>query len=249
MDATIFGAWVATGLTLLIFSFLYKDNPLFKLAEHLYVGVSVGYTIVKAYDTVLVHLVVKPIVEQGEISLLIPVGIGMLMLTRYVPKAAWMSRYAFAFIVGMGAGLAIPRTISSFILKQVEDTIRPLLSLAGSDGVTFSMNLLNPASNLNAIIILLGVSSVLFYFFFSIEHTGAGKAVARTGIMFLMISFGAAFGYTVMARMSLLIGRLTDLIEYSDASYGRPTIWLLMFIVGALFLLSRKGQEHPPDSH
>lgn len=249
MDATIFGAWVATGLTLLIFSFLYKDNPLFKLAEHLYVGVSVGYTIVKAYDTVLVHLVVKPIVEQGEISLLIPVGIGMLMLTRYVPKAAWMSRYAFAFIVGMGAGLAIPRTISSFILKQVEDTIRPLLSLAGSDGVTFSMNLLNPASNLNAIIILLGVSSVLFYFFFSIEHTGAGKVVARTGIMFLMISFGAAFGYTVMARMSLLIGRLTDLIEYSDASYGRPTIWLLLGIVGALFLLSRKGQEHPPDSH
>lgn len=249
MDATVFGAWIATGLTLLIFSFLYKDNPLFKLAEHLYVGVSVGYTIVKAYDTVLVHLVVKPIVEQGEISLLIPVAIGMLMLTRYVPKAAWMSRYAFAFIVGMGAGLAIPRTISSFILKQVEDTIRPLLSLSGSDGVTFSMNLLNPASNLNAIIILLGVSSVLFYFFFSIEHTGAGKVVARTGILFLMISFGAAFGYTVMARMSLLIGRLTDLIEFSDASYGRPTIWLLLITVGALFLLSRKRQEHPPDSH
>ena len=249
MDATVFGAWVATGLTLLIFSFLYKDNPLFKLAEHLYVGVSVGYTIVKAYDTVLIHLIVKPIVEQGEISLLIPVAIGMLMLTRYVPKAAWMSRYAFAFIVGMGAGLAIPRTISSFILKQIEDTVRPLLSLAGPDGVTFSMNLLNPASNLNAIIILLGVSSVLFYFFFSIEHTGVGKAVARTGIMFLMISFGAAFGYTVMARMSLLIGRLTDLIEYSDVSYGRPTIWLLIVTVGALFLLSRKKQEHPPDSH
>ena len=247
MDATIFGAWVATGLTLLIFSFLYKDNPLFKLAEHLYVGVSVGYTIVKAYDTVLVHLVVKPIVEQGQISLLIPVAIGMLMLTRYVPKAAWMSRYAFAFIVGMGAGLAIPRTISSFILKQVEDTIRPLLSIGGSDGVTFSMNLLNPASNLNAIIILLGVSSVLFYFFFSIEHTGAGKAVARTGIMFLMISFGAAFGYTVMARMSLLIGRLTDLIEYSDASYGRPTIWLLLLTIGALVFISRRTRSEPPE--
>lgn len=161
----IVGAWVATGLTLLIFSFLYKDNPLFKLAEHLYVGVSVGYVIVKTYDTVIVHLVVKPIVENGEIALLIPVAIGMLMLTRYVPKAAWMSRYAFAFIVGMGAGLAIPRTISSFILKQVEDTIRPLLSLAGQDGLTFSMNLLNPASDLNAIIILLGLgrSSLLLF--------------------------------------------------------------------------------------
>ena len=247
MDARVLGAWVATGLTLLIFSFLYKDNPLFKLAEHLYVGVSVGYIIIKTYDIVIVHLVVKPIVENGEIALLIPVAIGMLMLSRYVPKAAWMSRYAFAFIVGMGAGLAIPRTISSFILKQIEDTVRPLLSIAGPDGLTFSMNLLNPASNLNAIIILLGVGSVLFYFFFSIEHSGAGRAVARTGIIFLMISFGAGFGYTVMARMSLLIGRLTDLIEFSDASYGRPTLWLLVVTVGALLVLSRRARLKPPQ--
>ena len=245
---TIIGAWVATGLTLLIFSFLYKDNPLFKLAEHLYVGVSVGYLIVKTYDTVIMQLIVKPIVDNKEFALLIPVAIGMLMLTRYVPKAAWMSRYAFAFIVGMGAGLAIPRTISSFILKQVEDTIRPLLSLAGSDGITFSMNLLNPASHLNAIIILMGVGSVLFYFFFSIEHSGVGKGIARTGVIFLMISFGAAFGYTVMARMSLLIGRLTDLIEFSDPSYGRPTIWLVLLIIGALAFLARRGSEHPPDT-
>lgn len=243
----IVGAWVATGLTLLIFTFLYKDNPLFKLAEHLYVGVSVGYIIVKTYDTVIVHLVVKPIVENGELALLIPVTIGMLMLTRYVPKAAWMSRYAFAFIVGMGAGLAIPRTISSFILKQIEDTVRPLLSMTGPDGLTFSMNLLNPASNLNALIILLGVGSVLFYFFFSIEHSGVGKAVARTGVIFLMISFGAGFGYTVMARMSLLIGRLTDLIEFSDVSYGRPTIWLALLTIGALVVLSRRVRPQPPE--
>jgi hypothetical protein len=249
MDATILGAWMATGLTLFIFSFLYQDNPLFKLAEHLYVGVSVGYTIVKAYDTVIVHLIVKPIVEEGQIALLIPVAIGLLMLTRYVPRAAWMSRYAFAFIVGLGSGLAIPRTISSFILKQVEDTVRPLLSLAGGDGLTFSLNLLNPTSNLNAVIILIGVSTVLFYFFFSIEHSGPGKVVARTGIVFLMIAFGAAFGYTVMARMSLLIGRLTDLIEFSDVSYGRPTWWLLIVTIGVLVLLARRVPNRPPDLH
>lgn len=249
MDVTILGAWMATGLTLFIFSFLYQDNPLFKLAEHLYVGVSVGYTIVKAYDTVIVHLIVKPIVEDGQIALLIPVAIGLLMLTRYMPRAAWMSRYAFAFIVGLGSGLAIPRTISSFILKQVEDTIRPLLSQGGGDGLTFSLNLLNPASSLNSVIILIGVSTVLFYFFFSIEHSGPGKIVARTGIVFLMIAFGAAFGYTVMARMSLLIGRLTDLIEFSDVSYGRPTWWLLIVTIGVLVLLARQVPDRPPDLH
>src|SRR5437868_7419242 len=84
----IIGAWVAVGLTLFIFTFLYKDNPLFKLAENLYVGVSVGYTIVKTYDTVIVQLIWKPMVENGEWALLVPVAIGLLMLTRYVPKAA-----------------------------------------------------------------------------------------------------------------------------------------------------------------
>ncbi len=249
MDATVLGAWIATGLTLFIFSFLYKDNPLFKLAEHLYVGVSVGYTIVKAYDTVIVHLILKPIFEQGEFTLLIPVGIGLLMLTRYVPRAAWMSRYAFAFIVGIGSGLAIPRTISSFILKQIEDTVRPVLALADGNTVTFTMNLLNPTSNLNAVIILIGVSSVLFYFFFSIEHSGPGKVVARTGVMFLMIAFGAAFGYTVMARMSLLIGRLTDLIEFSGSSYGRPTLWLLVATIVALVIMARRQRaETRPEA-
>lgn len=246
---TMLGAWVATGLTLFILSFLYKDNPLFKVAEHLYVGVSVGYTIVKAYDTVIVHLIVKPIVENGEWALLIPVAIGMLMLTRYVPKASWLSRYAFAFIVGVGSGLAIPRVISSYILKQIEDTIRPLLMLVPGEGVMFTWNLLNPASSINTVIILAGVSSVLFYFFFSIEHTGPGKTVARTGILFLMIAFGAAFGYTVMARMSLLIGRLTDLIEFSDATYGRPTLWLLAVTIATLVVLSRRSQSQPPEEH
>ncbi|MDE3223887.1 MAG: hypothetical protein KGN30_00585, partial [Nitrospirota bacterium] len=93
----LLGAWVATGLTLFIFTFLYEDNPLFKLAEHLYVGISVGYAIVKTYDTVVIRLIYEPMVKQGDWSLLIPLGIGMLMLARYVPKATWMSRIAFAF--------------------------------------------------------------------------------------------------------------------------------------------------------
>lgn len=242
----LLGAWVAAGLTLFIFTFLYKDNPLFKLAEHLYVGISVGYTIVKVYDTVIVRLLYEPMVKQGDWSLLVPLGIGMLMLARYFPKITWLSRIAFAFIVGVGSGLAIPRIISSYILKQVEDTVRPLVSLAAEGGPTFTYNLLDPASNLNALVLLIGVVSVLVYFFFSIEHTGPVRMAARTGILFLMIAFGAAFGYTVMARMSLLIGRFTDLIEFADPQYGRASLWLLLATVATLIIWSVRRSEHPP---
>ena len=246
----VLGAWVATGLTLFIFTFLYRDNPFFKLAEHLYVGISVGYTLVKAVDTVGVRLIYVPMIEQGEVTLLIPLGIGLLMLARYVPRAAWLSRLAFAFIVGVGSGLAIPRVISSYVLKQIEDTVRPLVSMT-PDGLTFTASLLNPASNLNAIVLLLGVIAVLFYFFFSVEHTGPVHVAARTGIFFLMIAFGAAFGYTVMARMSLLIGRLTDLIEFADPHYGSPSLVLLAATVIGLIVWSRWGgrvRTGPTDS-
>jgi hypothetical protein len=242
---SIFGAWVATGLTLFIFTFLYKDNPLFKLAEHIYVGVSVGYTIVKTWDTVVVRLIYVPIVKDGDWSLAFPVLIGMLMLTRYVPKLSWMSRLAFAFIVGVGSGLAIPRVISSYILRQVEDTVRPLVSVMGDGHPVVTFDFWNPLSSFNSLILLVGVVSVLFYFFFSIEHVGPVRIAARTGIMFLMIAFGAAFGYTVMARMSLLIGRMADLIDFSGARYGRPTLWLLGVTVAILimFAFRHRGQS------
>jgi len=244
----ILGAWVAAGLTLFILTFLYEDNPLFKLAEHLYVGVSVGYAIVKTYDTVVIRLIYEPMVKQGDWSLLVPLAIGSLMLARYAPKAAWMSRIAFAFVVGIGSGLAIPRVISSYILKQIEDTVRPLLSLAADGSATFTYDLLNPSSNLNAIVLLVGVVSVLFYFFFSVEHTGPGRAVARTGILFLMIAFGAAFGYTVMARMSLLIGRLTDLIDYAKPQYGGATWWLAAVTIVTLVAMRWRRKEVEPPS-
>jgi len=75
------------------------------------------------------------------------------------------------------------------------------------------------------------VVSVLFYFFFSVEHTGPGMVTARMGVYFVMIAFGAAFGYTVMSRMSLLIGRFSDLIKFSGAEYGYATLVLLAVTV------------------
>jgi hypothetical protein len=67
--------------------------------------------------------------------------------------------------------------------------------------------------SINNFLILLGVVSVLIYFFFSLEHKGVIGGVSKIGVWFLMIAFGASFGFTVMARMSLLIGRIQFLIR------------------------------------
>ncbi len=237
----LIGAWVATGLSLFMYSFLYKDNPFFKLGEHIYVGVSVGYGLVITYYEVMVKKLYVPMVQQGDWWLILPTLLGLLVLARFIPTIAWLSRISFAFIVGIGSGIAIPRVISSLILQQVQGTLKPLVTVGDGGVAWFTF------AGLNTLLILVGVVSVLFYFFFSIEHTGVVHRIARVGIYFLMVSFGAAFGYTVMARMSLLIGRFDELIQYASPDYGYATLVLLAAVVVGLVWWER-GRSPESDN-
>jgi hypothetical protein len=51
------------------------------------------------------------------------------------------------------------------------------------------------------------------YFFFSKEHKGITGRMADIGIWVLMVGFGSTFGFTVMSRVSLLVGRFEFLIN------------------------------------
>ncbi|MBI2883371.1 MAG: hypothetical protein HYY11_05645 [Candidatus Methylomirabilis oxyfera] len=237
--SVLLGAWVAAGLTLCMFSFLYKDNPFFRFGEHLYVGISMGYTIVRIYYDVMVKSLYTPVMQEGKWWFLIAAILGLLVLTRFIPKISWLSRISFAVIVGFGSGVAIPRIISSNILQQVQGTLKPIVNAGQS---SFGM------AQFNALLILVGVVTVLIYFFFSIEHKGPIQVAARIGIYFLMINFGAGFGYTVMARMSLLIGRFDDLILFGSREYGYASLVLLGMIAVGLFMWERSsGASSGPD--
>jgi hypothetical protein len=195
------GIWIAAILTLAIFSFLYRDNPFYKFAEHLLVGISVGFLIVIAYKDTVVPKVLDPLFVYRNLMTLVPVILGLLMFTRFSKKQAWLSRPALALYIGFGAGVAIPANMQSYILAQMKATISPFDQAANFGDI------------INAVIILIGLVTTLFYFYFSKKHEGSFGVLARTGIYFLMIFFGATFGFTVMARISLLIGRVTFLLR------------------------------------
>ena len=91
--STILGAWVAVALTLFIFSFLYKDNPFYKFAEHIFVGVSAGYWVVYEYHNVIRPNLIEP-VSQGQYIYIVSGIMGVMMLTRVLPKVGWISRWA-----------------------------------------------------------------------------------------------------------------------------------------------------------
>jgi hypothetical protein len=206
---TIIGTWLAGFLTLAILSFLYKDNPFYKLAEHIYVGVSAGYWLIYvAFFDVKPMLWDTFVTETGAEKwiILIPGALGIIMLSRWFPKTAWLSRWPIAFTVGVGAGLGITANIQGYVVPQIEATLLPVTGF-------------NVVS-LNNVILVAGVVTTILYFYFSKPHRGILGGAARIGIVFIMISFGASFGYTLMARISLLIGRLyfllADLLHVID---------------------------------
>lgn len=188
--------WIAVFFTLSVYSFLWKDNPLFKFAESVTVGVGVGYAMVQWFTLSLVGRFWTPLTTDfsSRFHLIIPAIMGLMLITRIIPRFTWLSRYALAFTMGAGSGFALPRVIQAGVLQQLYATMLPIeFSLHG-----FLYNL----------IIIVGVLSGLIYFFFSKEHKGWFGSIANVGIWFLMVGFGATFGYTVMARLSLFIGRV-----------------------------------------
>lgn len=186
------GIWIGAFLTLAFWSVLFKENPVFSFAEHVYVGLGAGQAIVVGWSNVQ-SLAINPLVDEGNLTVIIPLLLGILLYTRFLgSELRWLSRIPTALMVGIGAGLAFTRFAQSDLIGQVRGT---MLSLGSIDHL----------------IVVVGAMCTLAYFFFTSDHkvvTGMSKA----GRMLMMVAFGSAFGNTVMGRLSLFIGRLRYLL-------------------------------------
>jgi len=225
LNFEIIGAWLVVLMTLSIFSYLYGDNFFYKSAEHIFVGVSAGYIFaITFWDQIYPNLLGRlfpSYIDAGydfDISYIIPFILGIFMILRLVPSLSWLARISIAYIVGMAAGLKFYVFINSNILFQIK-----------SSTIDFSLSYFEI---FNQLIILIGVICGLIYFFFSKEHKGTIGKISKLGVYFLMIKFGASFGFAVMGRISLLIGRFDELIEYSsvDYNYATPIIFIIMVV-------------------
>ena len=274
-SAELLGAWLVVLLTLCIFSYLYDDNPFYKAAEHLFIGVSAGYwaslffwtqiqpnlfgrlwpsrivendgSILKSiwyaiyeifnFITTGFGVLDRNVFPEGgigeremQLSYVIPFILGIFMLLRLVPKFGYLARWAIAYIVGMTAGLRFYSFLNSNVRMQIQ-----------ASAVDFTSDWIGI---INALILFIGTLTGLIYFFFSTEHKGTIGKLSKIGIYFLMIKFGASFGFAVMGRISLLIGRMNDLNKYSTSefNYATPILLIAMIVSLALWAFIGKGQ-------
>ncbi len=122
----VLGAWIGIFLTLCILSYLYKDNPFYKLAEHLFVGVSIGYVITQQYYNTIKPNLLAHLADQEWIYL-IPLVLVVLLFTKsLVPRLGWVGRYPIAFVVALYAGIQINAVAQADLAEQVKVTMQPV---------------------------------------------------------------------------------------------------------------------------
>jgi hypothetical protein len=185
------GVWIEVFCMLAIFSFLYKENPVYRFAEHLYVGIAAGHAVLMGWGNV--RNIGLSALAEGRFLSAVPLLLGLLMFARFNRRISWLARYPVATLVGTGTGLILRRVPAIQIIAQVQACFVSLASI-------------------NNLIIVVGVLGTLAYFLFTQKHEGGLGVLANIGKWSMMVAFGAGFGNTAFSYLSLLVGSLTKIL-------------------------------------
>ena len=189
--------WVAAACILMIWSFLYKENPVYRFAEHVFVASTAGHAVGMAVGNLL-RYAYRPLTQKGQILLIIPIILGLMLYTRFFKNIAWMARWPVAFLLGVGTGQTIYTALRTQVINQ---SISAMVKLPGA---TFG-------ATINGLISMIGLLVVLSYFLFTIPQNKFLKFTSKLGRWLMMVTFGVSFGNVVAGRISVLLGELVKI--------------------------------------
>ncbi|MBN1933214.1 MAG: hypothetical protein JW934_01045 [Anaerolineae bacterium] len=223
MNLNVAGTLVAFVLTLMVYAYLIKDisffYSLYRIAAYLFVGVALGYAAVMAWHGVLVPRLLLQL-EEGRWWYLVPLIFCLLLLAKVRPAWSKVGNIPIAFMLGVGAALAVGGGVIGTLIPQVEATFVSLnpLHYQGQAAAESSYVLVYV---LEALLMVVGTVSTLLYFYFNTEGgsrrlAGVREPILRLstgfGKVFMMFTFGAIFATTAISRLSLLADRIRFLI-------------------------------------
>lgn len=222
---TLIGPIVAALLTIMVLSYLIGDNPFFRLASHLFVGVAAGYAGALAARSVLWPGLLQPILQAGfggllnptaAVTLLAPALLAFLLVLKLVPGTSRLGTFSTAFLVGIGAAVVVGGAITGTLIPQ---------SVAAM--ATFDPGVVSPQTGetgvervINVVILLVGTLSTLAYFRFTLRRGPGseglalgpigmlGKALSALGRSFIALAFGVMYAGALSATLLILAQRI-----------------------------------------
>jgi hypothetical protein len=210
------GGLAGVVLTLLVFSRLLGDNPAFRVAQYLFVGVSLGYAFVVLYHQVLRPNTIAILLALGDpIALglrVLPFLLGILLIARVSGRQqlSWLANLPLAVLFGVGAALALGGALVGTLAPQLRDSARPI----GGD----------PLAVIGSVLLVLGVVATLCYFYFTVpRETPAGRVVAlgaQIGRWLLMVAFGFFLAGGLITYLTALNERIEFIVGWVRGLFG-----------------------------
>jgi hypothetical protein len=218
MPIELISGFVGLILTLVIFSYLIGDNPLFRSAVYIFIGVSAGYAAVVVWHYVLMPKLFLPLVSADPNQLLllvVPLVLGISLLAKLSPRISWLGSFAMALLVGVGAATALSGAVIGTLIPQ---------SRAAMD--TFFLPTF--LQLIEGVVMLGGTALTLVYFQFSAKRAPDGsvkrnivvEVLAWGGRIFIAITFGVLFAGVYMAALTAMIERLSSMIDFVKPFLG-----------------------------
>lgn len=213
------GVFVSAVLTIMVFTYVAGDNLFFRLAQHILIGAVAAYAVVVAVHQVLLGQLLLPLASRPDTQypLLVPLALGVLLLARATPGTAWLGRVPVAFMLGVGAAVAVGGAVLGTLVPQGLATARSLFDGAGPDATPVQTG----AQVINNVIMLAGTLGVLVSFQYVRGNRSAlGRAFnglaalwGGLGRGFMWVALGALFAGLLLSRVTLLVGRIQFLLE------------------------------------
>ncbi len=219
------GLALGLALTLMIYSYLLGDNPLYRIAVHVLVGVGTAYAAVVITHAVVIPQLINPLQQalsgtavslEARLQPLVAL-LAVLLLLKLSPRTAALGNITMGFVMGIGAGVAVGGAVLGTLLPQIGATALPLLPEQAVALVPGQSDLLNV---LAALVLIAGTITSLLYFYFDarpvsedqVERPGWVRTTARVGQGFLMIAFGSLYAGAMVASLSVLTERINFLL-------------------------------------
>ena len=214
--------WALVGLffTLAILSYLVADNPLYRIAVHLFVGVTAGYAVVLAWDTVLGPMLFAPLLQPsradagalGLVGALVAGGLGLLLPFKSLRIATHLGTLVVAVMVGVGAAVAVGGAVSGTLLPQANAS---MVSLLPRDASGFAWE-----RALEGLFVVVGTLATLAFFTYTARvEPGAAprrpallRPAAGLGEIFIGVAFGVLYAGALAASLAVFAERTASIV-------------------------------------
>jgi hypothetical protein len=199
--------------TLALYSILYRENPIYRMAEHVLLGLATGYIVMQAWTDVISTQWYDPIFKDGQWLWLWVLPIVIMAYFIFNKKIGWMSRIPLVILSGFVAGQQFQAFAGQYF-RQINDSFKPLRpNVMAINNPNPSAETLSISGMINNLIFVVALLAVLSYFLFAFEQKNrAINSYAKLGRWVIMIGFGAIFGSTIMTRFALLVDRMSFLL-------------------------------------